>query len=51
MDGVVALEKERRGGKGQTEGVEADADLSCEVHGYDICRGGSYYQPPLLCYL
>ena len=33
MDGAVALEKERRGGEGQTEGVEADADLSCEVHG------------------
>ena len=46
MDG-----EERRGGEGQTEGVEADADLSCEVHGHDICRGGSYYQPPLLCHL
>ena len=51
MDGAVALEKERRGGEGQTEGVEADADLSCELHGYDICRGGSYYQSLLLCHL
>ena len=33
MDGAVALEKERRGGEGQTKGVEVDADLSCEVHG------------------
>ena len=40
MDGAVALEKERRGSKGQTEGVEVDADLSCEVHEHDICRGG-----------
>ena len=52
MDGAVALDqKERRGGEGQTQGVEADADLSCEVHGHDICRCGSYYQPPLLCHL
>jgi len=51
MDGAVALEKERRGGEGQTEGVEADADLSCEVHGHDICKDGSYYQPPLPCLL
>ena len=50
MDGAVALEKERRRGEVQTEGVEADADLSCEVHVHDICRGSSYYQPPPLCW-
>ena len=40
MDGAVVLEKERRGGEGQTKGVEVDADLSCEVHGHAICRDG-----------
>ena len=48
MDGAVALEKERRENEGQTERVEADADLNCEV--YDICRSDSYYQPPPLCW-